>query len=104
MLSLADEIGELRRDALPVVADVSVDEDVNLRRLYEQALSRFERASTFWSTTWAWASSVRWRLTAEDYDWMMNSNMRSSFLCAYFLPRMLERQEAGSCSSARSRG
>ncbi|MFN8449518.1 MAG: SDR family NAD(P)-dependent oxidoreductase [Anaerolineae bacterium] len=41
LLSLADEIGELRRDALPVVADVSVDEDVN--RLYEQALSRFER-------------------------------------------------------------
>ena len=33
-------------------------------------------------------------LSVEDYDWMMNSNMRSSFLCtSAFLPGMLEREE-----------
>lgn len=33
-------------------------------------------------------------LTAADYDWMMNTNMRSSFLCTQaFLPGMLARRE-----------
>ncbi len=92
LLTLADEIGELRRDALPVVADVSRDEDVN--RLYEQALSRFEHVDILVNNTGVGKFGALASLSAEDYDWMMNSNMRSSFLCTRaFLPRMLERQE-----------
>ena len=33
-------------------------------------------------------------LTVEDYDWMMNANMRSTFLCTQaFVPGMIERAE-----------
>jgi 3-oxoacyl-[acyl-carrier protein] reductase len=92
LITLADEIKDLRRDALPVVADVSREDDVN--RLFECALDRFPRVDILINNVGVGKFGALASITTEDYDWMMNSNMRSTFLCTRaFLPGMLERQE-----------
>lgn len=92
LLSLADEIRELRRDALPVVADISDEDDVN--GLFERAHDAFGQVDILVNNAGVGKFGPLASLSAEDYDWMMNTNMRASFLCTrLFLPRMLERQE-----------
>ncbi len=92
LLGLAEEIKELRRDALPIVADVRREEDVT--RLYESAHDHFKRVDILVNNAGVGKFGSLASLTTEDYDWMMDTNMRASFLCTRaFLPRMLERQE-----------
>jgi 3-oxoacyl-[acyl-carrier protein] reductase len=90
--SLAQEIGNLRRDALVVPADSSRDEDVE--RLFREAHDRFERVDILVNNAGVGKFGALASITAEEYDWMMNTNMRSTFLCTRaFLPEMLNRQE-----------
>jgi NADP-dependent 3-hydroxy acid dehydrogenase YdfG len=90
--TLADEIAEMRREALVVSADVSREEDVE--RLYQQAQAKFERVDILINNTGVGKFGSLASITPDEYDWMMNTNMRSSYLCTRaFLPEMLERQE-----------
>lgn len=90
--SLAAEITALGRPALAVQADVSDEADV--ARLKEQTLARFGRLDILVNNVGVGKYGPLSALTVEDYDWMMDSNMRSSFLCTRaFLPGMLERHE-----------
>ena len=90
--SLAAEIGSLGREALVVPADVSEEADV--ARLQEQALARFGRVDILVNNVGVGKYGPISDLTVADYDWMMDSNMRSSFLCTHaFLPGMLARRQ-----------
>jgi NADP-dependent 3-hydroxy acid dehydrogenase YdfG len=90
--SLASEISALGRQSLVVPADVS--EEAAVARLQEQALARFSRVDILVNNAGVGKYGPISDLSVADYDWMMDSNMRSSFLCTHaFLPGMLARRQ-----------
>lgn len=92
LAELAARIERLGGEALAVPADVTSEADVE--RLKTAALERFGRVDILVNNAGVGKYGPLASLSAADYDWMMNSNMRSSFLCtAAFLPGMLERRE-----------
>lgn len=89
---VAREVEALGVRALAVPADVGREEDVE--RLKEKALGSFGRVDILVNNVGVAKYGAVESLSAQDYDWMMNTNMRSSFLCTRaFLPGMLEREE-----------
>jgi 3-oxoacyl-[acyl-carrier protein] reductase len=90
---LAQEVqDETGRQALPVAADLTLSADVD--GLKQRALDTFGRVDILVNNAGVarYASFVD--TTLEDYDWMMNTNMRSTFLCTQaFLPGMLDQQD-----------
>lgn len=89
---LAGEIEALGVHALAVAADVTQEADV--ARLADAALNRFGCVDILVNNVGVGKWGALTELTVQDYDWMMNTNMRSSFLCTKaFLPQMLERKQ-----------
>lgn len=90
--NVAREIETLGVKALTVTADVTQEEDV--ARLKESALNHFGRVDILVNNAGVGKWGTLTELTAQDYDWMMDTNMRSTFLCTKaFLPPMLERKQ-----------
>ena len=90
--TLAAEIEAIGSRALLVTADVTRESDVNELRL--EALDAFGRVDILVNNVGVGKYGPLSSLSVDDYDWMMDSNMRSSFLCTRaFLPQMLEREE-----------
>jgi 3-oxoacyl-[acyl-carrier protein] reductase len=91
LLAVARQIEGAGGAALPVVADVSDADDV--AHLKRAALDRFGKVDILVNNAGVGKYGPLSSLTVEDYDWMMDTNMRSSFLCTHaFLPEMLERE------------
>ena len=87
--SLAAEIEKDGGAVLTVAADVSREEDVE--RLRAETIARFKRADILVANAGVGKYGPLSSLSAADYDRMMNTNMRSCFLCARaFFPPMLE--------------
>ena len=87
--SLAAEIEKDGGAVLTVAADVSREEDVE--RLRAETAARFKRADILVANAGVGKYGPLSSLSAADYDRMMNTNMRSCFLCARaFFPPMLE--------------
>lgn len=90
--ALAEEIRALGREVLPVACDVSRAEDVD--RLFTAAIARFGRVDILVNNAGVGKYGPVDILTPEDYDWMMDTNMRSTFLCTRLaLPGMKERRD-----------
>jgi NAD(P)-dependent dehydrogenase (short-subunit alcohol dehydrogenase family) len=91
--SLADEVHALETGvrALVVPADVSNEADVD--RLAKAAFAEFGQVDILVSNAGVGKNGTVATLTTEDYDWIMTTNMRSTWLCTKaFLPPMLERK------------
>ncbi len=94
--ALAGELESSGREALAVAADVSQEDEV--ARLHDAAVARFGRVDILLNNAGVGKYGPFDSLTAEDYDWMMDTNMRSGFLCTKaFLPAMLERSHGQVC-------
>ena len=65
--------------ALAVTADVTKADAVD--RLYELAVGEFGKVDILFNNVGVGAYGPLSTISVEDYDWMMNTNMRSSFLC-----------------------
>ena len=92
LAALAERLARMEVAALPVAADLARGEDVD--RLRDAALARFGRVDILINNAGVGKYGPLASLSAADYDWMMNTNMRSSFLCtAAFLPGMLARRQ-----------
>lgn len=90
--SLAAEIEAIGVKALVVVADVSQADDVE--RLKQQTHATFGRVDMLVNNAGVGKNGTVDFLTIEDYDWIMNTNMRSTFLCTKaFMPEMIERED-----------
>jgi NADP-dependent 3-hydroxy acid dehydrogenase YdfG len=86
---LAGRLSEMDVEALAVPADLTQAGEVE--RLKETVLSHFGRVDILVNNAGVGKYGPLSSLTVEDYDWMMDTNMRSSFLCTRaFLPGMLE--------------
>jgi 3-oxoacyl-[acyl-carrier protein] reductase len=91
LLAVAKQIEAFGAAALPVMADVSDTDDV--AHLKQAALDRFGKVDILINNAGVGKYGPLSSLTVEDYDWMMDTNMRSSFLCTHaFLPEMLARE------------
>ena len=89
---LAAEIEALGRRALAVPCDVSQAGAVDV--LFEQAHAQFGQVDILINNAGAGKYGPVDALTPDDYDWMMNTNMRSSFLCTRAaLPGMKARRD-----------
>ena len=92
LVALAERLARMDVAALPVVADLTREADVE--RLRQVTVERFGRADILVNNAGVGKYGPLSSLSAADYDWMMNTNMRSSFLCtSAFLPGMLERRQ-----------
>lgn len=92
LAALAERLERMEVAALAVAADVTREEEV--ARLRAAALERFGRVDILVNNAGVGKYGPLGSLTVADYDWMMNTNMRSSFLCtAAFLPGMVERRQ-----------
>jgi NADP-dependent 3-hydroxy acid dehydrogenase YdfG len=93
---LADELNDAGMTALAVTADVSDEGDVD--RVQATTVERFGAADILVNNVGVGSYGPLPTMTVEDYDWMMRSNVRSSFLCTHrFLPAMLERGSGQIC-------
>ena len=93
---VAESINKAGGEAVAVTADVTNADDVD--HLYEVAIARFGRVDILFNNAGVSAYGPLDTITVEDYDWMMNTNMRSSFLCTRrFLPDMLARRRGQIC-------
>jgi 3-oxoacyl-[acyl-carrier protein] reductase len=91
--SLSQEILALNTgaQALVVPADVSKEADVN--NLAREAFAEFGQVDILVNNAGVGKNGTVATLTTEDYDWIMNTNMRSTWLCTKaFMPPMLERK------------
>jgi 3-oxoacyl-[acyl-carrier protein] reductase len=89
---LVERLQRFGTEALAVPADLTREEDVE--RLKSVTLERFGRVDILVNNAGVGKYGPLSSLSAADYDWMMNTNMRSSFLCtSAFLPAMLERRQ-----------
>jgi len=89
---VAREIEGLGVKALVVAADVSKAEDVD--RLAKAAFEAFGQVDILVNNAGMGKNGTVSSLTIDDYDWIMNTNMRSTFLCTKaFMPGMVERNE-----------
>lgn len=92
LAELVERIHRNEGEALGVVADLTREEDVV--RLKDEAYDRFGRDDILVNNAGVGKYGPLSSLSAADYDWMMNTNMRSSFLCtSAFLPGMLDRRQ-----------
>lgn len=89
---LVGELEALGVRAMAVSGDARREKDIE--RLKEEALVAFRRVDILINNVGIAKYGPFDTFTTEDYDWMMDTNMRSSFLCTKaFLPGMLERKE-----------
>lgn len=88
--ALVDEISAAGQTAMGLAADLSREEDV--RRLHQKTLEKFGDADILVNNVGVGKYGTLANLSVEDYDRMMNTNMRSTFLCTkIFLPAMLKK-------------
>jgi short-subunit dehydrogenase len=88
---VAKEIRAFGRECLVVEADVSREEDVN--RLKDEVLRAWGGIDILINNAGMAVYAPLDDLTIEDYDRMMNTNMRSTFLCTKaFLPTLKQKR------------
>lgn len=88
--TLKTEVEALGVQALAVPCDVSQEADV--ARLKQAALDAFGQVDILVNNAGVGRYATILETTTEDYDWMMNTNVRSMFLCTRaFLPEMVAR-------------
>jgi NADP-dependent 3-hydroxy acid dehydrogenase YdfG len=89
--SLVKECAALGVKAVAVPADAAQQADVN--ELKQKALQAFPQVDILVNNAGVARYASLLEHTVEDYDWMMNTNMRSTFLVTHaFLPEMLARK------------
>ena len=89
--SLVKDCQDMGVKAVAIAADAANADDV--KRLKSEALNAFDQIDIVVNNAGVAKYGTLLEHTVEEYYWMMNTNMRSTFLCTHaFLPEMLERK------------
>jgi len=91
--STAEEIRALGRQVLAVTADVSSSEDVN--RLVEEAAGKFGTIDILVNNAGVTRDNLVIRMSDEDWDTVLNIDLKSAFLCSRAVLRHMLRQRWG---------
>jgi 3-oxoacyl-[acyl-carrier protein] reductase len=91
--SVAAEIRAINRQSLAVTADVSASEDVN--RLVETAMSTFGRVDILVNNAGITRDQLIIRMSDEDWDTVINIDLKSAFLCTRAVLRHMLKQRWG---------
>ncbi len=91
--SVATEIRALQRQVLAVTADVSSKDDVN--RLIEAAASTFGHIDIMVNNAGVTRDQLLMRMTDEEWDTVLNIDLKSAFLCTRAVLRHMLRQRSG---------
>jgi 3-oxoacyl-[acyl-carrier protein] reductase len=90
---VAEEIRKLGGEALPLVLDVSVPAEVE--RYVKEVYDRFGRVDILVNNAGVNRDNFLLRLTPEDWDTVIEVNMRSVFLCTRYFSRRMIRDKWG---------
>jgi len=90
---VADEIRAIGAEALPLVLDVSREEDVE--RYVKEVYDRFGRADILVNNAGMNRDNFFLRLGAEEWDSVISVNLRGAFLCTRLFSRRMIRQKWG---------
>ena len=91
--SVVKEIKTLSRQSLAVTADVSSSEDVN--RLIETAVKEFGKIDILVNNAGVTRDQLLMKMTDEDWDTVLNIDLKSAFLCTRAVIRHMLRQRSG---------
>ena len=91
--SVAAEIKALNRQSLAVTADVSSPDDVT--RLVETAASTFGRIDILVNNAGVTRDQLIMRMSDEDWDTVLNIDLKSAFLCTRAVLRYMLKQRWG---------
>jgi len=91
--SVATEIRALQRQVLAVTADVSSKDDVN--RLVDAAAKTFGHIDILVNNAGVTRDQLLMRMTDEEWDTVLNIDLKSAFLCTRAVLRHMLRQRSG---------
>lgn len=91
--ALAERIAALGTGARSLVVPADVSQEADVDRLAKSAFNTFGQVDILVNNAGVGKNGTVSGLTTADYDWIMNNNMRSTWLCTKaFMPPMLERR------------
>lgn len=91
--SISTEIRSLNRQVLSVTADVSSKDDVN--RMVEAAINTFGHIDIMVNNAGVTRDQLLMRMTDEEWDTVLNTDLKSVFLCTRAVLRHMLRQRSG---------
>ncbi len=92
--ALAAEIGGLGTGVRVLVVPADVSQEAEVNQLAQAAFDAFGQVDILVNNAGVGKNGTIATLTTADYDWIMNTNMRSTWLCVKaFMPPMIERQD-----------
>ena len=91
--SVVQEIKTLNRRSLAIIADVSSPEDVN--RLIETAVKEFGKIDILVNNAGVTRDQLLMKMTDEEWDTVLNIDLKSAFLCTRAVIRHMLRQRSG---------
>jgi 3-oxoacyl-[acyl-carrier protein] reductase len=93
LVGVAAEIKALGRQSLAVTADVSSKDDVN--RLIDTAVKTFGHVDIMVNNAGVTRDQLLMRMTDEEWDTVLNIDLKSAFLCTRAVLRHMLRQRSG---------
>ena len=91
--SVAGEIKAMNRESLAILADVSLSSDVN--RLVETTIATYGRVDILVNNAGITRDQLVLRMSDEDWDKVINVNLKSVFLCTRAVLRHMIKQRWG---------
>jgi len=89
----AEEIRSLGRKSLPIVADVSNNEDV--KKLVSETIKQFGKIDILVNNAGIMRSAPIEQLSEDDWDSVMNINLKGTFLCSKYVSQQMIKQKSG---------
>ncbi len=91
--SMVEEIKAMQRQSLAVVADVSLSPDVS--RLVEETMTAFGKVDILVNNAGITRDQLLMRMSDEDWDRVLNIDLKSVFLCSRAVLRHMVKQRWG---------
>ena len=91
--SVVEEIKAMQQPSLAVVADVSLSSDVT--RLVEETMTAFGKVDILVNNAGITRDQLLMRMSDEDWDRVLNVNLKSVFLCSRTVLRHMVKQRRG---------
>lgn len=92
--AVADEIREIGKEAIVLQGDVSDQESV--QAMIKAALSHFNKIDILVNNAGITKDNLLMRMKEEDWDAVMNTNLKGVFLCTKAVVRQMMKQRSGS--------